>query len=194
MVLFFTSFSVMMQQIVPQFTERRALFEAREGPSKMFSWSAFLLSAIITEVVGQTLLSALALALFHYPTGMFLNIPAEEGSERAARMFLFFLMFLLFTSTCSHQLTVGMDHRETIMNIGALLIHLILIFCGVLAAYDELPKFWTFMYWLSPLKYQFYAHTFRSTSCDSSLCQRAFSAAVHAETSDLLHPVVMDFR
>jgi ATP-binding cassette subfamily G (WHITE) protein 2 (PDR) len=143
----------MMQQIVPQFTERRALFEAREGPSKMFSWTIFLLSAIITEAVGQTLLSVLAFALFYYPMGMFLDIPTEEEPERAALMFLFFLMFLLLTSTFSRLLTVGMDHRETIVNIGALLFYLILIFCGVLVAYDELPKFWTFMYWLSPLTY-----------------------------------------
>jgi ATP-binding cassette subfamily G (WHITE) protein 2 (PDR) len=62
-------------------------------------------------------------------------------------------MFLLFTSTFSHLLTVGMDHRETIVNMGALLFYLILIFCGVLVAYDELSKLWTFMYWLSPLTY-----------------------------------------
>lgn len=52
-----------------------------------------------------------------------------------------------------HLLTMGMEHRETIVNIGALLFYLTLIFCSILVAYDELPKFWTFMYWLSPITY-----------------------------------------
>ncbi len=151
--LFFTSFSSLMQQIVPQFTERRALFEAREGLSKSFSWKAFILSSILTEAVGQTILSTIAFALFYYPMGMNLNISSGEESERAALMFLFFLAFMLFTSTFAQLLVVGMEHRETIVNIGSLLFYLILIFCGVLVPYSQLPKFWTFMYWLSPLTY-----------------------------------------
>ncbi|KAF2478397.1 uncharacterized protein BDR25DRAFT_321393 [Lindgomyces ingoldianus] len=151
--LFFTSFSAMMQQTVPQFTERRAIFEAREGPSKIFSWKAFLLSAILTDAIFQIILSAQAFALLYYTMGMNLDIPQGEERERAALMFLFFLAFLLFTSTFSCLLTVGMEHRETIINIGSLLFYLILIFCGILVPYNDLPKFWTFMYWLSPLTY-----------------------------------------
>ncbi|KAF2678680.1 P-loop containing nucleoside triphosphate hydrolase protein [Lentithecium fluviatile CBS 122367] len=79
--LFFTSFSSMMQQIIPYFTERRALFEAREGPSKTFSWKAFLLSAIITKAFFQILLSTFAFSLFYYLMGMHLDTHKEGRSE-----------------------------------------------------------------------------------------------------------------
>ncbi|EPE27473.1 P-loop containing nucleoside triphosphate hydrolase [Glarea lozoyensis ATCC 20868] len=150
---FYTILSNLMQQIVAQFLERRALFEAREGPSKTFSWMAFLISAAITEAVCQLILAVFTFVLFYYPIGMYLQIDKSESSERAGLMFLFFLAFLLFTSTFSHLLTVGMEHRETIVNIGSLLFYLILIFCGVLVPYDSLPKFWIFMYWISPFTY-----------------------------------------
>ena len=150
---FYTTLSNLMQQIVAQFLERRALFEAREGPSKTFSWVAFLISAAVTEAVCQVVLAVCTFLLFYYPIGMYIYVDKSETSERAALMFLFFLAFLLFTSTFSHLLTVGMEHRETIVNIGSLLIYLLLIFCGVLVQYSELPKFWIFMYWMSPFTY-----------------------------------------
>jgi hypothetical protein len=40
-IFFFKSFSTVMPHIVPQFIERRALFEAREDPSKILSWTAW---------------------------------------------------------------------------------------------------------------------------------------------------------
>lgn len=46
-----------------------------------------------------------------------------------------------------------MEHSEAIVNIGSLLFYLVLIFCGVLVPYSGLPKFWTFMYWMSPFTY-----------------------------------------
>lgn len=152
---FFTTLSNLMQQIVAQFLERRALFEAREGPSKTFSWAAFITSAVIVEATYQCILAVCTFPIFYYPIGMDLGFDASGsvGSERALLMLILFLAFLLFTSTFSHLLTVGMEHRETIVNIGSLLFYLILIFCGVLVPYKALPKFWVFMYWMSPFTY-----------------------------------------
>ncbi|PSN72884.1 putative ATP-binding cassette transporter [Corynespora cassiicola Philippines] len=151
--VFFTLLSNMFQQIVPQYTERRSFFEAREGPAKIFSWKAFLLSAMVTEAICQVIFSVFAFAFFYYSIGMQINQPDDQKTERAALMFLLFLLFFLFTSTFAHLMTVRMEHRETIVNIGSLFVYLILMFCGVLVHYDDLPRFWTFMYWLSPLTY-----------------------------------------
>jgi ABC-type multidrug transport system ATPase subunit len=149
--VYFTILSNLMQQIVAQFSERRSLFEGREGPSKTYSGKAFILSAAITEGTCQLILAVFAFFLFYYPIGMYMD--ANEQAERGALMFLLFVAFFLFTSTFSHLVTVGIEDRETIANIGSLLFYLILIFCGILVTYVELPRFWKFMYWISPLTY-----------------------------------------
>ncbi|PVH99410.1 hypothetical protein DM02DRAFT_529127 [Periconia macrospinosa] len=147
--LLFTNFSNLMQQILPVFSKRRILFEARERQSKMYSWPAFLLSAIVTEAVWQTIGSALAFTLFYFPIGMY----DAQKHQDAALMWLFMWTFFLFTSTMSNLLIAGIDQVDTAVNIGQLIFYLILMFCGVLVPKSGLPNFWIFMYRVSPLTY-----------------------------------------
>lgn len=46
-----TIFGNLVNQIMPHFVTHRALYEARERPSKAYSWQAFMLSNIIGECV-----------------------------------------------------------------------------------------------------------------------------------------------
>lgn len=45
-----TVFGQMVQQSMPQFVIQRSLYEARERPSKVYSWKVFMLSQIIVEL------------------------------------------------------------------------------------------------------------------------------------------------
>ena len=45
-----TLFSQLVQQIMPNFVIARALYEARERPSKTYSWKAFMLSNTLVEL------------------------------------------------------------------------------------------------------------------------------------------------
>ncbi|KAF2185804.1 hypothetical protein K469DRAFT_750126 [Zopfia rhizophila CBS 207.26] len=149
-----TTFSCVMQQTVPEFITRRNLFEAREKPSKTYLWKAFLLSSIITEVSWQTIASVLAFPLWYYPIGMHQNSSGSEQRERGLLMFLLTWSFFVFTSTLSYLVAASMDLAETPVNIAQLLFYLILLFCGVLASESAMPRFWIFMYRISPLTYQ----------------------------------------
>lgn len=146
--LLFTNFSNLMQQMLPIFSSRRILFEARERQTT-YSWPVFLLAAIISEAAWQTIGSVLAFALFYFPIGMY---NAGE-SEDAALMWLYMWLFFLFTSTMSILLIAGIEQVDTAVNIGQLLFYLILMFCGVLVPKTSLPSFWIFMYRVSPLTY-----------------------------------------
>jgi ATP-binding cassette subfamily G (WHITE) protein 2 (PDR) len=147
--LLFTNFSNLMQQILPVFAARRILFEARERQSRTYSWSAFLLSNIVAEAMWQTIGSVLAFALFYFPIGMY----SSHEHQNAGMMWLFMWLFFLFTSTMSTLLIAAIDQVDTAVNIGQLVFYLILMFCGVLVPKSALPRFWIFMYRISPLTY-----------------------------------------
>jgi ATP-binding cassette subfamily G (WHITE) protein 2 (PDR) len=151
--LLFTTFSNVMQKIIPQFSRRRALFEVRERPSKSFSWQAFIASSFLIEVFWQVILAMLTFVIFYYLTGFHLFTVSSDEAERGGLMLLFFVSFFLFTSSLSHVLIAGIEADETAVNMSQLLFYLMLIFCGAITTKAELPRFWIFMYRVSPLTY-----------------------------------------
>ena len=149
-----TIFGNLSQQILPHFVTQRSLYEARERPSKTYSWQVFMLSNIFVELPWNTLMSIIMFFCFYYPIGMFRNaIPMNQVHERGALMFLLIWEFLLFTSTLTDMIVAGVESAENAGNIGSLLSLLGLIFCGVLAGPSALPGFWIFMYRVSPFTY-----------------------------------------
>jgi ATP-binding cassette subfamily G (WHITE) protein 2 (PDR) len=152
--LLMTTFTNLDQQIIPQFTSYRIIYETREGPSRMYSWLVFLLANILVEIPWQTLMSALLFACWYYPIGMYRNgIQTDDVGERSALVFLFIWAFMLFTLSLSYLVVAGMNSGPTAVNIAQLLYSLSLIFCGVLAKPSTLPRFWIFMYRVTPLTY-----------------------------------------
>ena len=107
----------------------RALFEARERPSKIYSWRVFLFSIIIAELPSQTVIAVLVFICWYYPIGLFHNA-GPDISERGALMFLLIWSYCLFTSTFSHMMVAGIEHIGTAVNLAQLLYMLSLIFCG----------------------------------------------------------------
>ena len=149
-----TIFGQLVQQIMPHFVTQRALYEVRERPSKAYSWKAFMLSNILVELPWNSLMSVLIFFCWYYPIGLYRNAqPTDEVSYRGFQLFLFTWMFLLFTSTFTHMVIAGLESAETGGNIANLMFSLCLIFCGVLATPASFPRFWIFMYRLSPFTY-----------------------------------------
>ncbi|KAF7300618.1 hypothetical protein HMN09_00947000 [Mycena chlorophos] len=146
-------FGNLAQQIMPLFVEQRALYEARERPSKAYSWRAFLVAQIIVELPWQLIAAVVSFVSWYYPIGLYRNAVATgEVHERGALMFLYLLQFMLFTSTFSQMLVAGSETAEAAGNIGNLLFSLTLLFCGVLAAPRTLG-WWIWMYRVSPFSY-----------------------------------------
>ncbi|KAA8901298.1 ABC-2 type transporter-domain-containing protein [Sphaerosporella brunnea] len=149
-----TIFGNLSQQMMPHFVTQRSLYEVRERPSKTYSWQAFMCANIIVEVPWQTLMAVFTFVSWYYPIGLYRNAqPTDTLNERSGLMFLLILAFYLWTSTFSQMLVAGMDTAETAGNIGQLLFSLCLIFCGVLAGPSVFPRFWIFLYRVSPFTY-----------------------------------------
>ncbi len=149
-----TVFGNLVQQIIPNFVTQRDLYEARERPSKTYSWQSFIISNILVELPWQTIMSVMAFFVFYYPIGLQKNAAhTDSTAERGALFFLLVLTFYLFSSTFAHMVIAGMDDADTAANVAQLLFSLTLVFCGVMATPKAMPRFWIFMYRLSPFTY-----------------------------------------
>lgn len=149
-----TVFGQLVQQTMPHFVIQRSLYEVRERPSKVYDWKVFMLSQIIVEMPWNVLMGTLMFFSWYYPVGLQHNAAAAgQTAERGGLMFLLLVSFLLFTSTFTDLVIAGFETAEAGGNIANLLFSLCLIFCGVLANPDSMPRFWIFMYRLSPFTY-----------------------------------------
>jgi ATP-binding cassette subfamily G (WHITE) protein 2 (PDR) len=152
--MLFTIFGQLVQQIMPHFVTQRALYEARERPSKTYSWKAFMISNIVVELPWNTLMAVFIFFCWYYPIGLFRNAePTNAVTERGGLMFLLIWEFLLFTSTFTTMVVAAIETAETAGNIANLMFSLTLVFCGVLASPSVFPHFWIFMYRVSPFTY-----------------------------------------
>ncbi|OJD40677.1 abc transporter cdr4 [Diplodia corticola] len=153
--LILTMFTNIMQLIIPKFTAIRALAEARELPSKTYSWPVFILSNILLELPWQTLISVTVYLVWYFPLGNYFTAASAgpDTSERAGLTLLLIWAFMLFSSTFSHLVAAGVEHAQTAIQLAQLFYYLLLVFCGVLVNESAFPGFWTFMYRVSPLTY-----------------------------------------
>jgi ATP-binding cassette subfamily G (WHITE) protein 2 (PDR) len=143
-----TVFSTLTQLIMANFIAHRTLYETRERPSRTFSWPVFLLSRIVVELAFQTLLAVVVFVTWYFPTGQYAHVEANGGL-----VFLLLWSFLSFATTFSIAVVTMMPNAATGVNIATLLYMLSLLFCGVLVSPSALPRFWIFMYRVTPLSY-----------------------------------------
>jgi ATP-binding cassette subfamily G (WHITE) protein 2 (PDR) len=149
-----TIFGQLVQQTMPHFVTQRSLYEVRERPSKVYGWKVFMLSQIIVELPWQTIMAVIMFVCWYYPVGLHRNaMAAGQVHERGALMFLLLWAFLLFTSTFTDMIIAAFETAEAGGNVANLLFMLCLIFCGILASPDAFPRFWIFMYYISPFTY-----------------------------------------
>ncbi|KAF2863977.1 hypothetical protein K470DRAFT_254291 [Piedraia hortae CBS 480.64] len=152
--MLFTIFGQLVQQIMPHFVTQRSLYEARERPSKTYSWKAFMFANILVELPWNTLGAILMFFCFYYPIGLYKNaVPTHSVHLRGFQFFLFVWIFLMFTSTFTDMMIAGIPDAETGGNLANLLFSLTLIFCGILQTRTALPGFWIFMNYVSPFTY-----------------------------------------
>jgi len=138
--MLFTIFGNFCTQILPHFVTQRALYEARERPSKTYSWQVFILSNILVEIPWNALMALFIFVSWYYPIGLRQNaVEAGQVAERGGLMFLFILVFLIFAGTFTDMCVAGLETAEAAGNLGNLLFPLMLIFCGYVMSIPSLP-------------------------------------------------------
>ncbi|SJM88686.1 probable Pleiotropic ABC efflux transporter of multiple drugs [Zygosaccharomyces bailii] len=152
--MFTVVFNTLLQQYLPTYVQQRNLYEARERPSRTFSWIAFMISQIIIEVPWNILAGTLAYFCYYYPVGFYQNA-SEAGHlhERGALFWLLSVAFYVWIGSMGLLANSFMEHDVSAANLASLCYTLSLAFCGVLTTPSVMPRFWIFMYRVSPLTY-----------------------------------------
>ncbi|KAJ5995433.1 hypothetical protein N7481_002410 [Penicillium waksmanii] len=141
------------EQIMPIFLPQRALYEAREGPSKIYRWTTYLLANVFVELFWHTLMAVIMYFCWYYPVGFVQNTTADDQAIRGFGVFLSLWVYLWFTSTFAHFAIFWIDLPETAGVLTSLFWMLCILFCGIGVPLADLPAFWKFMYRVSPATY-----------------------------------------
>ena len=154
MFMYTVIFQPLLQQYLPSYIQQRDLYEARERPSRTFSWKAFIVSQILVEVPWNILNGTIAFIIYYYEVGFQSNAShAHQLHERGALFWLFSCAFFVYIGSMGLMCVSFMEVAENAANLANLLFTLCLSFCGVMVTKEALPRFWIFMYRVSPLTY-----------------------------------------
>ncbi|KAL2847099.1 ABC-2 type transporter-domain-containing protein [Aspergillus pseudodeflectus] len=147
-------FAFLAYQTMPNFIMQRDLYEARERPSKVYSWSSFMLANILVELPWNTLAAVITFLPFYYLIGMDKNAEVTDTvTERGGLMVLLIWSFMMHCATFTSMVVAGAPTAEVGAIIALIMYCMCLIFCGVMVPSTALPGFWIFMYRVSPLTY-----------------------------------------
>ncbi|GMM37873.1 ATP-binding cassette multidrug transporter [Saccharomycopsis crataegensis] len=152
--MFITVFNCLVQQYLPNFVAQRDLYEARERPSKTFSWVAFISAQITSEIPWQIFAGTLAFFCWYYPVGLQHNAAfAGDLHGRSVMMWVVVVLFYVYTSTIAQLVISFNELAANAANLASMLFTMCLIFCGVMSPPNVMPGFWIFMYRCNPMTY-----------------------------------------
>ncbi|KAH8684346.1 putative ABC multidrug transporter [Tricladium varicosporioides] len=138
----------LMNQMQPRFFQVRELYQTREEPSKMYHWSIFVASIVVTEILTNFYTGTLFFIPWFFAVGFSKNF--HNNSGRSAYMWIVFMMYEMWVSTFGQLLAALAPNAQ----IGGLLIPIsfvfVVLFCGVLQPLSQLVKFWHFVHYASP--------------------------------------------
>ncbi|OAA66038.1 ABC drug exporter AtrF [Cordyceps fumosorosea ARSEF 2679] len=150
----FTSFLVLlflpatMNAVLPKFFMDRALWEAREYPSRIYGWVAFCSASIISEIPSAVVSAVLYWVLWYYATGL------PTDSATAGFVFLMTLLFFLFQTSWAQWICAFAPSFTVISNVLPFFLVMFSIFNGVFVPYQQLVVFWRYwMYYVNPSTY-----------------------------------------
>jgi hypothetical protein len=116
----FTAFLILLipatvvNAVVPKLYQNRALWEAREYPSRIYGWFAFCTAQIVTEIPSAVVSAVLYWLLWYYPTGL------PSDSSTAGYVFLMTLLFFLFMNSWGRWICAFAPSFTVISNVNVL--------------------------------------------------------------------------
>ena len=150
----FTSFLIILipptivNAVVPKFYQNRALWEARELPSRIYGWVAFCTASVVSEIPIALLGAAIYWACWYWPTGL----PADAATS--GYVFFMTLLFFLFQASWGQWICAFAPDFTVISNTLPFFFIVFSLFNGVVRPYDQLSVFWRYwLYYLNPSTY-----------------------------------------
>ncbi|KZF25288.1 ABC multidrug transporter [Xylona heveae TC161] len=139
---------VIVNGIVPKFYINRALWEARELPSRIYGWFAFCTAQIVGEIPMAIIGSVIYWLLWYFPTGL------PRDSSTSGYVFLMTLLFFLFQASWGQWITAFAPSFTVIANVLPFFFVVFSLFNGVVQSYAHMSVFWRYwLYYLNPSTY-----------------------------------------
>ncbi|KAI9772587.1 MAG: ATP-binding cassette transporter snq2 [Geoglossum umbratile] len=139
----------LMNQLQPRWAALSALYLIREKPSKMFHWSAFVLSNIIAEIPYNMFAGTLFFFPWFFAVGTWHDYHLDRA-QRGAYTWLIFMLFQMWWSTFGQSIAALAPNEQTAAVLTTLFAAFVIMFNGVLQPISALVGFWHWMYYLSP--------------------------------------------
>lgn len=137
-----------LNAILPKFFMERALWEAREYPSRIYGWFAFVTSSIVAEIPGALVAGLIYWALWYWPAGL------PSDSATSGYSLLMVLLFFLFQSSWGQWICAFAPSFTVISNVLPFFLVMFSLFNGVVVPHEELNVFWKYwMYYVNPSTY-----------------------------------------
>ena len=134
--------------VVPKFYMARALWEAREHPSRIYGWFAFCTAQVVAEIPMAIVSSVVYFLLWYYPAGL------PTDSSTAGYVFLMTMLWFFFQASWGQWICAFAPSFTVISNVLPFFFVMVSIFNGVVRPYSSLPVFWKYwMYWVNPSTY-----------------------------------------
>lgn len=103
---------IIMNSVVPKFYINRALWEAREYPSRIYGWVAFCTANIVCEIPAAIITGLIYWLLWYYPVGL----PTDSSS--AGYVFLMTMLFFLFQASWGQWICAFAPSFTVISNVS----------------------------------------------------------------------------
>ena len=134
----------LIQQLQPRFLNSRNIFETRESNAKIYSWIAFVVGAIASEIPYRIASGTIYWCCWYWGVGF------PQGTFTSAVMWMWIMMFEMYYLGFG-QAIAAFSPNELLASILVPLFFLFVVsFCGVVVPAMALPTFWrSWMYWLT---------------------------------------------
>ncbi|EPQ31436.1 uncharacterized protein PFL1_00771 [Pseudozyma flocculosa PF-1] len=136
------------QQLQPVFIMFRGIFEARERPSKMYSWVVAVWAALLVEIPWNLLGGTLFWASWYWMAGF------PSDGKTSATIWGFYMLFQIYFQTFAAAIAAMAANAMVASILFSTLFSFVIVFCGVVQPPSALPYFWrVWMFKLSPFTY-----------------------------------------
>ncbi|KAJ5717802.1 hypothetical protein N7488_003448 [Penicillium malachiteum] len=138
----------LIQQLQPRYLHSRGLYESRESNSKIYSWSAFVVSTILPELPYSIVAGSIYFNCWYW--GVWFPRDSFSSGYTWMMLMLFECYYVGFG-----QFIAALAPNELFASILVPAFFMFVVsFCGVVVPYVALPHFWqSWMYWLTPFHY-----------------------------------------
>ncbi|KAG2073832.1 hypothetical protein BDR04DRAFT_1178890 [Suillus decipiens] len=135
----------MTQQIQFVFISIRSIYEVRERPSRMYSWTALVTSQILVEIPWNIFCSSLFFLCWYWTVGY----PTDRGGYT---YFMLSIVFPLYYTTVAEAVAAMAPSAVIAALLFNVFFSFVIIFNGVLQPFRALG-WWQWMYRVSPFTY-----------------------------------------